>query len=118
MNKKAQLLVIEMNKSEALIFSGCFGIVFSLPNFYQIFLKNIFPIIIENSTQFTLLFKILYVLLSLLLVYNSYHWIVKLFKIMKKTRNIHRNYNLYIAQTFFFGISGFVTAVILNNRLF
>ena len=110
--------VIELNNSEQAVFLGCFGLIFSLPNFNQIFLEKIFPIIIETSTNFTTLFKILYVLLSLLLAYNSYHWIIQLAKFMKKTKNIHNNYNLYLVKLFFFGLLGFVVAIGLNNWLF
>ncbi len=110
--------VIKLNNSEQAVFAGCFGFIFSLPNFNQIFLEKIFPIIIETSTSFTTFFKVLYVLLSLLLAYNTYGWIIQLIGFMNKTKNIHKNYGLYVAKIFFFGVLGFAVAIGLNNWLF
>ena len=111
-------LVIKLSTSESLVFFGCFGLVFALPNFYQIFLKEIFPIIIETSTSYTTLFKILYVVLLLFISYETYHWIIDIIKIMKKTKNIHNNYGLYVLNVVIFGVLGFLVASILNLWLF
>lgn len=118
MNKKGQFLVIKLNNSEALAFTGCFGLIFSLPNFYQIFLQNVFPIIIETATTNVGLFKFLYAILSILLVYETYHWIIQLSKMIQKTSNLRINYNLYLIKVGFFALLGFASAILLNNWLF
>ncbi|USN45322.1 MAG: hypothetical protein H6502_04675 [Candidatus Woesearchaeota archaeon] len=118
MVKKKAPLVIELNNSEALAFSGCFGLLFALPNIYQIFLNQIFPIIIETSTNYTGLFKFLYAIAIILLTYETYHWIIQLVKIMRKTYRIHKNYRLYVFKLVIFGMLGFAVAILLNKWFF
>lgn len=118
MSKTGQFLVIKLNNSEALAFTGCFGLTFSLSNFYQIFLENVFPIIIETATNNIDLFKFLYVILSLLLVYETYHWIIQLSRMIKKTSSLRINYNCYLIKVGFFALLGFASAILLNNWLF
>jgi hypothetical protein len=111
-------LVIKLNNSESLAFFGCFGLIFSLPNFYQIFLEKIFPIIIQNSTSNTNLFKFLYVVLLIFVTYESYCWIVQLAKNMQKIQHLKMDYNFYVAKVIFFGLLGITSAIILNKWLF
>lgn len=118
MNKKGQMLVIKLNNSEALAFTGCFGLIFSIPNIKQIFLENMFPTIIETATINVGLFKFLYVLASIFLIYETYHWIIQLINMMEKTSHLRINYNLYLIKVSFFGILGFFSANLLNNLLF
>ena len=118
MNKKAQSLVIKLSSSEALAFSGCFGLVFALPNFYQIFLEQVFPIIIETSTTNIGLYKFLYFLLLVLITYESYHWIIQLANNMQKTQHLNVDYNLYMIKVVVFGLFGLASAVFLNRWLF
>jgi hypothetical protein len=114
---RKKIFVIELNSSESLVFSSCFGIFFSMPNINKIFIDNIFPIIIENSNNIKL-FKLIYIILSLLLIYESYNWIIQLNKKMKKTNNLRINYNKYILKILFYAILGIISAIILNGILF
>ena len=118
MNKKAQALVIKLNNSEALAFSGCFGLIFSLPNYYQIFLEQVFPIIIETSTTNAGLYKFLYFLLLVFITYESYHWIIQLANNIQKTQHLNIDYDLYMIKVVFFGLLGIASAVFLNRWLF
>jgi len=118
MSKKGPALVIKLNNSEALAFSGLFGLFFSLPNFYQIFLEKIFPIIIESSTSNTGLFKVLYFVLLIFITYESYHWIIQLPICMRKTKNLNIDYNFYKLKVSFFGLLGIMSAIFLNKWLF
>ena len=112
-------LVIKLNSSEALAFSGCFGLIFSIPNFYQIFLEKIFPIIIETSTNNEGLFKFLYVVLLLFITYESYHWIIQLATNIQKTQHLRNvDYNFYIVRIIFLGFVGIASAIFLNIWLF
>ena len=111
-------LVIKLNSSEALAFSGLFGLFFSLPNFYQIFLREIFPVIIETSTSNTGLFKVLYFVLLAFITYESYNWMIQLPICMRKTKNLNIDYNFYKVKVAFFGFLGIALAVVLNKWLF
>jgi|ETN02SMinimDraft_2_1059926.scaffolds.fasta_scaffold35518_2 hypothetical protein len=112
------VLVIKLNSSEALSYFGFFGLVFSLPNFNQIFLEKVFPIIIENSTNFQGLFKISYVLLLLALTYESFNWVIQLIKNMIKTKNLNVDYNYYLLKVVVSGLFGIISALVLNKILF
>ena len=118
MNKKTQAFVIKLNSSEALAFSGCFGLIFALPNLYQIFLEKVFPIIIETSTTNTGLYKFLYFILLVSLTYESYHWIIQLVINVQKTQNLNVDYNLYMIKVVVFGLLGIASAIFLNRWLF
>jgi len=111
-------LVIKLNNSEALAFSGLFGIFFALPNYYQLLVEKLFPIVIENSTSNVGLFKFLYVIALLFITYESYHWIIQLADNMDKTRNLNVDYKFYIAKVIFFGLLGIAIALGLNSWLF
>ena len=118
MVRKNPPLVIELNTSESLAFSGFFGLIFASPNFYQIFLKEVFPTIIETATNNVILFKILYVILLLLITYETYYWIIKLGKIIKKTKNLNMDFNYYMLKVVFFSILGSAVGITLNYWLF
>ena len=111
-------LVIKLNSSEKLAFFGLFGLVFSLPNFNQIFMEKIFPIIIENSTIYQGLFKFLYVLLLIGLTYESINWVIQLVENIIKTKNLNVDYGYYLLKILVSGLFGVFTAVILNKILF
>ena len=118
MNKKAQAFVIKLNSSEALAFSGLFGLFFAMPNFYQIFLENVFPIIIQTSTSNKELFQILYVLMLILVTYESVAWTIQLSNNIQKTQHLKVDYNLYLIKIVVFGLLGIVSAILLNKWLF
>ena len=118
MNKKGQFLVIKLNSSEALVFSGLFGLFFAMPNFYQIFLEKVFPIIIQTSTSNKELFQILYVLILILVTYESIAWIIQLVNNMQKTQHLNVDYNLYMIKVVVFGLLGIASAIFLNRWLF
>ena len=111
-------LVIKLKSSEVLAFSGMFGLFFSLPNYYQIFLEQVFPIIIETSITYNNLFKFLYVILLLFVTYESYHWIIQLATNMQKTQRLKVSYNFYIIKVIFFALLGIASGITLNNWLF
>ena len=110
--------VIKLNSSEALSFFGFFGLVFSLPNFNKIFLNKLFPIIIENSTMYKELFKLLYIVLLLGLTYESFNWVIQLVKNIIKTQHLNVDYTFYLFKIIISGIFGIVCAIILNKILF
>jgi len=112
------ILVIKLNTSEKLAFFGLFGLVFSLPNFNQIIMGKIFPIIIENSTIYQGLFKFLYVLLLIGLTYESINWAIQLVENMIKTKNLNVDYNYYLLKIVFSGLFGIISALVLNKILF
>ena len=87
--------VIKLNSSEALSFFGLFGFFFAMPNFYQIFLEKVFPVIIVTSTSNTKLFQILYVFMLILLTYESVAWIIQLANNIQKTKNLNVDFNYY-----------------------
>ena len=118
MNKKGQFLVIKLNSSEALVFSGLFGLFFAMPNFYQIFLENVFPVIIRTSNSNKELFQILYVLMLILVTYESVAWIIQLANNMQKTQHLKVDFNLYMIKVIFFGLLGIASVVFLNSWLF
>jgi multisubunit Na+/H+ antiporter MnhB subunit len=118
MNKKAQAFVIKLNSSEALAFSGLFGLFFAMPNFYQIFLEKIFPIIIQTSTINKELFQLLYILMLILVTCESIAWIIQLANNMQKTQHLNVDYNLYMVKIVVFGLLGIVAAIFLNKWLF
>jgi len=110
--------VIKLNSSEALSFFGSFGLFFAIPNFYQIFLEKVFPIIIETSTNNTQLFQILYVLMLILLTYESVAWIIQLANNIKKTQYLNVDFNYYLVNVIFYGLFGIISALFLNRILF
>ena len=110
--------VIKLNSSEALSFFGSFGLFFAIPNFYQIFLEKVFQIIIETSTNNTQLFQILYVLMLILLTYESVAWIIQLANNIKKTQYLNVDFNYYLVNVIFYGLFGIISALFLNRILF
>ena len=110
--------VIKLNSSEALSFFGLFGLFFAMPNFYQIFLEKVFPTIIETSTSNTQLFQILYVLMLILLTYESVAWIIQLANNIKKTQYLNVDFNYYLVNVIFYGLFGIISALFLNRILF
>ena len=118
MNKKAQIMIIKLNSSEKLAFSGFFGLFFAVPNFYQIFLEKIFPIIIQTSTKNKELFKFLYILMLILVTYESFAWINQLFINMQKKQYLKGDYNKYVIKVVLSGLLGITFAIFLNMWLF
>jgi hypothetical protein len=111
-------LIIKLNRSEYLAFFGLFGLIFTLPNYYQLFVENLFPIIIENSINNASLFKFLYVMILLFITYESYHWIVQLANNIQKTQYLKGDYNFYMVKVVVFGLLGIASAIFLNSWLF
>lgn len=110
--------VIKLNSSEALSFFGLFGLFFAMPNFYQIFLEKVFPIIIETSTSNAQLFQILYVLMLILLTYESVAWIIQLANNIQKTQHLNVDFNSYLLKVILSGLFGIISALVLNKILF
>lgn len=110
--------VIKLNSSEALSFFGLFGFFFAIPNFYQIFLENVFPIIIETSISNTPLYRILYVAMLILLTYESVAWIIQLANNIQKTQNLNVDFNFYLLKVILSGLFGTILALVLNKILF
>lgn len=110
--------IIKLNSSESLAFFGLFGLFFALPNYYQLLVERLFPIIIETSTNNAGLFKFLYVVILLFVTYESYYWIVQLAKNIEKTQRLNVDFKLYLVKVMFFGLGGISSAVLLNKWLF
>jgi len=111
-------LIIKLNSSESLAFFGLFGVFFALPNYYQLLVEKLFPIIIENSTSNLGLFKFLYVVILLFITYESYHWIIQLAETIDKTQRLKVDFNYYLVKVVFFGLVGITSAILLNKWLF
>ena len=110
--------VIKLNSSEALSFFGSFGLFFAIPNFYQIFLEKVFPIIIQTSTSNKQLFQFLYVLMLVLVTYESVAWIIQLVNNMQKTQHLNVDFNFYLLKIIVLGIFGIILALVLNKIMF
>ena len=110
--------VIKLNSSEALSFFGLFGLFFAMPNFYQIFLEKVFPIIIQTSTSNKQLFQFLYVLMLVLVTYESVAWIIQLVNNMQKTQHLNVDFNFYLLKIIVLGIFGIILALVLNKIMF
>ena len=110
-------LVIKLNSSEALSFFGLFGLFFAMPNFYQIFLEKVFPLIIETSTSNKQLFQILYVVMLILVACESVAWIIQLGKNIEKTQYLCVDFNFYLLKVILFGLFGIISALVLNKIL-
>jgi len=110
--------VIKLNSSEALSFFGLFGLFFAMPNFYQIFLEKVFPIIIQTSTSNKQLFQFLYVLMLVLVTYESVAWIIQLVNNIQKTQHLNVDFNFYLLKIIVLGIFGIILALVLNKIMF
>ena len=110
--------VIKLNSSEALSFFGLFGLFFAMPNFYQIFLEKVFPIIIQTSTSNKQLFQFLYVLMLVLVTYESVAWIIQLVNNIQKTQHLNVDFNYYLLKAILSGLFGIISALVLNKILF
>ena len=110
--------VIKLNSSEGLSFFGLFGLFFAMSNFNQIFLEKVFPMIIETSTTNKQLFQILYVLMLILVTYESVAWIIQLANNIQKTQHLNVDFNFYLLKVILFGLFGIISALVLNKILF
>ena len=89
-----------------------------MSNFNQIFLEKVFPMIIETSTTNKQLFQILYVLMLILVTYESVAWIIQLANNIQKTQHLNVDFNFYLLKVILFGLFGIISALVLNKILF